>query len=115
MDEYTILDCRLLEKKAKDVREYELNQFRTVVACIVNTTVTKKGQAKKPRDILELESDLIQDYHNKKVVLARNNKREARRRLDQHRKHFPHIKIPRSLMTEKELAELDKESQIDSQ
>lgn len=40
--------------------------------------------------------------------MKRASKGEARRILDLHRKQFPNLKIPKSLMTESELKELEK-------
>lgn len=106
MDFFTALDCRLIEKRKKDERIAQLDQFRTIVSCIINTTASKKSQIKKPRDIIELESDLIFDYHKAKATLKRIEKRTARQKLDHVRKKFPNLKIPKALMTEEELKNL---------
>jgi len=107
MDDYTALDCTLAEKRFKATREYELNNLRLVLTSVINTTAQKKSDVKKPEDIMELEMDRIKAFHSKKKVVKTANKRTARKLLDAHRKAFPSIEIPKSLMTKKELQALE--------
>lgn len=96
MEEYTLLDCRLAEKRFEQEREFQLSNLRMVLASVINTTASKKSQIVKPEDVMNLPSDSIKKHQLKKAKPKTADIENDMDKLLELKKLMPDMKLPKN-------------------